>query len=179
MKMMKMLISGLLVLGPLGIGSAACGSDKPAEATPSTQLEPTPAVVSAKAGPVTPAKTNATLAAHYDALRAALANDDLPATRSASALLAQTAAKIPMLGPSATTVSAAKDLGSARLAFGDVSKAYITYLVANPKDAEGAHVFRCPMADGYKKWVQREAKMANPYMGQRMLQCGSKVALAP
>jgi Cu(I)/Ag(I) efflux system membrane fusion protein len=33
------------------------------------------------------------------------------------------------------------------------------------------------MAEGYRRWLQPEAKMANPYMGKRMLKCGSTLSL--
>jgi hypothetical protein len=31
------------------------------------------------------------------------------------------------------------------------------------------------MAKGYKRWAQPEAKLANPYMGAKMLECGTEV----
>ena len=34
-------------------------------------------------------------------------------------------------------------------------------------------MFACPMVQIYQKWVQREEKMATPYMGKKMLECGS------
>jgi threonine/homoserine/homoserine lactone efflux protein len=37
------------------------------------------------------------------------------------------------------------------------------------------HVFECPMAKGYKRWVQPTDELENPYMGQEMLTCGSEV----
>ena len=33
------------------------------------------------------------------------------------------------------------------------------------------------MVNGYKRWVQLQPTMANPYMGKRMLVCG--VAVVP
>jgi len=36
------------------------------------------------------------------------------------------------------------------------------------------HLFRCPMADdfGFDLWIQPESELANPYMGQWMVECG-------
>ena len=67
----------------------------------------------------------------------------------------------------------AEDLAALREQFGEVSKELVTIIAQTPALQEGRHVFTCPMAKGYQKWVQREAKMANPYMGKKMLECGS------
>lgn len=61
-----------------------------------------------------------------------------------------------------------------RKAFGEVSRPVVAILAAEPRLAEGRHVFECPMAQGYKKWVQTSEEISNPYMGSRMLACGSK-----
>jgi membrane fusion protein, copper/silver efflux system len=70
--------------------------------------------------------------------------------------------------------SKAGDVDEARKAFGDVSKPMVELLEADPKLREGQHLFECPMADGYGKWVQPHAKIQNPYMGTKMLECGGK-----
>ncbi len=76
--------------------------------------------------------------------------------------------------------SAAKGLGSAgdveaaRSAFGEVSRHVVALLAADRTLAEGKHVFECPMAAGYKKWIQPTAKLENPYMGTKMLSCGGE-----
>jgi Cu(I)/Ag(I) efflux system membrane fusion protein len=67
------------------------------------------------------------------------------------------------------------DIEAARVAFGEVSKPVVA-LVDSVADArQRYHEFECPMAKGYNRWVQRDAKMANPYMGTAMLECGSEV----
>lgn len=60
-----------------------------------------------------------------------------------------------------------------RKAFGEVSRHVVQLIVAVPALAQGRFVFSCPMAQGYAKWVQTKAQMENPYMGTRMLTCGS------
>jgi hypothetical protein len=35
------------------------------------------------------------------------------------------------------------------------------------------------MAEGYQKWVQVSSEMANPYMGKKMLKCGSEATWIP
>lgn len=66
------------------------------------------------------------------------------------------------------------DIEAIRLAYGDVSKHLVALVAAYPALGEKRHVFECPMAKGYQKWVQVEEEMANPYMGKAMLACGMK-----
>ena len=58
--------------------------------------------------------------------------------------------------------------------FGEVSRAFVALLRAAPALQAGRHLFHCPMAQGFPKWVQTTEKMANPYMGKAMLECGSE-----
>jgi Cu(I)/Ag(I) efflux system membrane fusion protein len=69
-------------------------------------------------------------------------------------------------------MAAAGDIKAARLAFGDVSKAVITMLVADPALRTGRFLMMCPMAPGYQRWVQTSSKLTNPYFGSEMLECG-------
>ena len=69
----------------------------------------------------------------------------------------------------------AGDVDAVRLAFGEVSKPIVALLTAVPTAAKDYHVFECPMAKGYKRWAQTDKQMANPYMGTKMLECGSEV----
>lgn len=71
----------------------------------------------------------------------------------------------------------ADDIEAIRLAYGEVSKPVVAMLTASPESAAHYHVFECPMAKGYQRWVQPEEKLTNPYMGKRMLGCGSEVSL--
>ncbi len=73
--------------------------------------------------------------------------------------------------------TAADDLDALRLAYGEVSKPTVALLTAIPAAAKQYRLFECPMAEGYNRWIQvlADEKMANPYMGTKMLECGSEV----
>lgn len=125
----------------------------------------------------------------YERCRALLAGDTAEGIDSCAQDIAKAAeagagdvsegAKKPMadLATAAQELAGAPkdDLAAVRLAFGDVSKAAVALLSAAPSAAVDYHVFECPMAKGYKRWAQTSAEMANPYMGEKMLQCGSEV----
>jgi Cu(I)/Ag(I) efflux system membrane fusion protein len=65
----------------------------------------------------------------------------------------------------------AKDIGSIREAFRDLSKPVSMWVtMAEPKDTS---VMYCPMAKA--GWVQHGSEVANPYFGSEMLSCGEKV----
>ena len=76
----------------------------------------------------------------------------------------------------ATADAAAAD--DVRKKFGEVSKAVIALLIADPSLAAGRQTFKCDMAKGFQKWVQSSGDLQNPYMGQRMPECGSKTELS-
>lgn len=65
------------------------------------------------------------------------------------------------------------DVAQARSAFGDVSQAMVAVLSAAPSLQEGVHLYECPMAKGYQKWVQSDESVHNPYMGTKMPTCGT------
>ncbi|MCM2315025.1 MAG: hypothetical protein NDJ92_07730 [Thermoanaerobaculia bacterium] len=73
----------------------------------------------------------------------------------------------------ASVVSSASDIVKARQAFGELSKAVLALLVANPDLAKGRVVVECPMTSTYKKWLQTDEKVRNPYYGSTMLECGT------
>ena len=75
----------------------------------------------------------------------------------------------------ALAAAGADDIGKVRALYGEVSKPVVAMLTAMPEAAKDYHVFECPMAKGYKRWAQADKKMANPYMGTKMLECGSEV----
>ena len=151
--------AALLVTMALALG--ACGGKKDAA--------PAPAAETAKAR--TPLQTA------YEGLRQKLANDDLEGAKAAAVELAKVAEGAMQNG--AKALGQAADIAAARLAFGETSKAYIELLVKSPELAADTFVFRCPMAEGYKKWVQLADGINNPYMGKQMLECGGKTDLAP
>lgn len=125
--------------------------------------------------------------ASYENVRALLAKDEIAAivtdTNSMQRAAEEAAALADTQGQSvlraiakAAKVLAAMDKGNAddvRKAYGEVSRHIVALLGAVPSLQQGRHAFRCPMAQGYEKWVQTKPQMENPYMGRRMLQCGS------
>jgi len=123
----------------------------------------------------------APLVAGYEALRERFASDDLEGGKAAAAALSKvaTAANEASVAASAEAIAKAADMAAARLAFGELSKAYLAVLAKKPELAQGLFAFRCPMAEGYQKWVQVDETLKNPYMGKKMLECGSKVDLTP
>lgn len=72
----------------------------------------------------------------------------------------------------ARALTAAKDLATARSAFGEVSRFLIALAGADAELRAGWHVFSCPMTETFPKWMQRSPQLANPYMGKAMGTCG-------
>ncbi len=166
------------LLAAVLLASSACSS----EATKSETKTETKAAAEAetkaetKAGAdaISPALTQAL--ERYEALRSKLAADDGALQEDARALVsAAKEAKRDGLAAAAETLAKlpAEDLEALRKQFGEVSKEVVTLAAETPALQQGRHVFTCPMAKGYQKWVQLEETMANPYMGKKMLQCGS------
>jgi hypothetical protein len=155
-----MLRYGLAILFSAALGLTGCDKPKPPEAA-------------------APAVARAPIVTAYDVLRESLATDDLAATQAAAKQVASLGEGA--LAKFATDVAAATDLDQARRSFGELSREYIALLGAKPDLDPGKTLvaFRCPMAEGYKKWVQFGEPMRNPYMGKRMLECGAKVDLVP
>ena len=98
------------------------------------------------------------------ALDAAASDDGLPAPLNEALIAGAHAAR---------DLPGAADVEAARACFGEVSRAFVAASEADPRLQEGLHVFRCPMAEGFQKWIQTSETLENPYMGTRMLQCGS------
>lgn len=150
--------------------------------------EPAPAAPAAPSASVIKAFQAATTA--YNAVRKALAADDLNAARKAAPDLAAKATAAAAAYPKARTaladvanhalkVTNAADIKAARFAFGDASKAYITAVAMDKALQTGLVTYRCPMAKTYQKWLQPGDEMGNPYWGAEMLKCGGKVPLVP
>ncbi len=119
----------------------------------------------------------------YDGLRATLADDDLAKTKALATaykavVTAEAGGDAAML-KGLDAIAAAPEIEAARDGFGVLSEGYIKFLGTKPELKEGLAAFRCPMARGYKKWVQRDRKMMNPYMGKAMLECGGPTELTP
>ncbi|WP_426757065.1 efflux RND transporter periplasmic adaptor subunit [Myxococcus sp. Y35] len=124
----------------------------------------------------------------YEAARALLAQDTLEGLaaragelktalqQAAEAAHADASPLTPWLhqgAEAASQLASAKDAEVARQHFARVSEALIALAAADPRLQEGWHIFECPMVDGVNQWLQREPKLENPYMGRRMLACGT------
>ncbi|MBI2813027.1 MAG: DUF3347 domain-containing protein [Opitutae bacterium] len=94
----------------------------------------------------------------YEAVRAALAADDLAAAKTAAAALAGS--------PAAAALTKAQSLDAARGSFKKLSSQAVQ--LANGQ--RGYHVAYCPMADS--DWVQTTKTIGNPYLGRQMSACG-------
>ncbi len=173
LSLLAALAAGLLAL-------AACKSESKSEPKPELVVQVPASLTAAKSEIETTLRS-------YEALRALLADDRIePAAGPAGELAAAAAGaaqKAPAnlreplekLGQRAVQLKEASkgDAAAARKAFGDVSQALVALLRAEPALRQGLNVFECPMAQGYKQWVQPGDKLENPYMGKSMLDCGA------
>ena len=103
-------------------------------------------------------------------IEAAAANgrDSMPeAAKAHMNAIAAAAAKLAKIAPD--------ELAAMRVAYGEVSRPVVALLADSPQAAKKYHIFKCPMAVGYQRWVQPDAKLANPYKGTAMLACGYEV----
>lgn len=124
------------------------------------------------------APTFDTLFQHYDAVRTALSNDTLAGVPNAAEDLAKAADagsnESPVLkavADQARAVAKAAKIDEARAAFGRLSSSMVEYRKqTNPKSGV---VIYCGMARN--RWIQRDAKVANPYYGSSMAKCGEVV----
>lgn len=182
----------LVLAGIVAVATAACDKSSPetkTEQASKTEAKSPPA--EAPAAKNKDAASDRAALASYESVRASLAKDAVAATTAGAASLeksARTAARAASGDASHNwklVADAAKrlhdmpkdDADAVRKAFGDVSQHLVAVLAADRALAEGLHVFECPMAQGYKKWVQPAAKIENPYMGTRMPECGSESSL--
>lgn len=128
----------------------------------------------------------------YEDVRKALASDSMDgvapaATRAEHALhaAAQSLKDAPRVTETLHSGAAAakrlagdREIEAARKSFGELSRALISIATADERLASGKHFFSCPMAKPYDRWLQPSERMENPYMGPKMLQCGSAVDLS-
>lgn len=119
----------------------------------------------------------------YESVRAALAADDLAATRKAAAAVtteSKTAPTEPLTPEqkerqasfvaSVNKIASADSLETARAAFKVLSKRAIHYAAGK----DGYYLANCPMVPGGEgDWIQISANISNPYYGKSMLTCGS------
>jgi Xaa-Pro aminopeptidase len=122
----------------------------------------------------------------YDKIRILLADDKLEGVPAAAKELKKYASKASAkagseLGPdlvslvnAAKELKSPKDLEAARKSFALASEALISLLTIEAELAKGRYLFECPMVKGYRKWLQTDATLANPYMGNHMKGCGTE-----
>ena len=122
----------------------------------------------------------------YEKMRAALAQDrhsdvagiatelDTSVKAAAQGAPAKVADRLNEMAKAALTMAPEKNTETQRKVFGDLSRAAVSLLLDHPSLTKGRHIFHCPMAQGYPKWIQTDGEMKNPYMGKRMLRCGTK-----
>ena len=128
----------------------------------------------------------------YEQLRQELARDSVARAPELAATLVTTTGEVshkePGLPPrlakalgkayaASEALAQEKDVAKARKLFGELSEGLVTVALEDPRVADGWHLFQCPMAEGYQRWIQSDPDMANPYMGTRMLKCGNRLDL--
>ena len=109
----------------------------------------------------------------YEAVRVALARDDIDHAKIAAVDLSIFAPE--EVVRAARAVATASDGAAARVAFGELSRATVRAIASEPP--MGVRVFRCPMTDAWPYWLQAGAGIANPYMGLAMPTCGTDTSL--
>jgi membrane fusion protein, copper/silver efflux system len=154
------------------LAASACAKPTPPPASP-----PPPGVAPVVEA-ARPPPDSLDLAGAYETIRAGLAAD-------ASTGLAPYAQRVSALSKGQAAVEAASlalvvelqsaDIEKQRVAFGELSKAFVGWMMADVSRQTGKFLFECPMAKGYQKWVQSSEKLQNPYMGKKMLECGSRL----
>lgn len=167
---------------PARVDAAAAPS--PAAATPSS-------VTAVELAPEALAALSPMLAAN-DKIHAALAGDTTTGVGEAAVTIAEAALAARPLVKDATlqalladVETRARHLGhggdieAMRLTYGDLSKPLVAIASAVPALRDGRHIFMCPMAKGYQKWLQAEPSLRNPYFGAKMLTCGEESDWAP
>jgi len=167
--------------GSGGAGSASAA--KPAEIVEPTLAAielPAPALDAMRTAFGATERVRAELAADRVDGTAAPARETAQALRAVQRALAkppsELATGLEQAIAAAEQVAGASDLDSARRAFGELNRFLVALAAADPRLQDGWHVFRCPMAEGFRKWLQHSPKLENPYMGQAMISCGSSTS---
>jgi membrane fusion protein, copper/silver efflux system len=97
------------------------------------------------------------------------------ALESAAKSGGETAAVLESAAAEARRLGQARGVDDARKALQDVSAKLLPVVAGDAELTSSWYLFECPMVDGFNKWVQSHPSLENPYMGQRMLKCGSAV----
>jgi Protein of unknown function (DUF3347) len=111
----------------------------------------------------------------YLEIQAQLAADKMDGVKPAAAAIATNAASLGQdrggrIAQTAKAVGDAADLKTAREAFGPLSDSVIAAAQADGKNLAGVKLGFCPMVK--RSWLQKDAKIRNPYYGSSMLECG-------
>jgi hypothetical protein len=111
----------------------------------------------------------------YLEMQAQLAADKTDGLKPAAAAIVTNAASLGQerggrIAQAAKAVADAADLKTAREAFGPLSDAVIAAAQADGKNLAGVKLGFCPMVK--RSWLQKDAKVRNPYYGSSMLECG-------
>ncbi|MGK2859010.1 MAG: efflux RND transporter periplasmic adaptor subunit [Thermoanaerobaculia bacterium] len=129
----------------------------------------------------------ASMLAEYEVVRGILANDTTAGVADAGEALkkateetleAAPPALIDALGRiagHAGEIAKAGDLVAARRAFGELGRDLVPLVAMDQSLAQSLYLFECPMEQGFNRWIQKAPSMENPYKGQSMLTCGSKI----
>jgi Cu(I)/Ag(I) efflux system membrane fusion protein len=173
---------GLTPVGSGGGGAKAAMDMSQAEELPPAQL-PQGAFENVQAAFVS-----------YDRVRALLAADETeglgPVAEHLAASLEQALAAFDDAPPqvkdclkqgmeTAKQIGSASGLEQARKHFGELSQLLVALGGADPRLQKGWNVFKCPMAEGFQRWIQKGKRLENPYMGPKMLACGSRSDWTP
>lgn len=183
--------SAILLTTILGLGVFACDKDR----TKADQESPAPAAsnvqsASSPSAPPSALTEKRAALASYERIRLSLAKDAIEKASADAAALERDARAVAEADLArsevwASLAEAAKalhamskeDAEGVRKSFGEVSKHLVSALSEDAEAAKGLHVFECPMAQGYEKWVQPAEQISNPYMGKSMPECGSESSL--
>ena len=111
----------------------------------------------------------------YLEIHALLAADKIDGIKGSASALAASAGTLGESGAAMTkaakAVGEAKDVKTARDAFGVLSDAVLAAAKAEGwKDLGDVKLAYCPMVG--RSWLQKDAKIRNPYYGSTMLECG-------
>ncbi len=174
--------------GPASEASAVAATASAPPPPPAKAAEPALAEYHFKAGALASLRT---VYAAYEQVRALLAKDKTDgiaprAHRIDAALVAAGSAvegapddvkhAIDDGAAAAKRLGAATDVAAARHEFSELSRVLVALAGSDARLLEGEHVFLCPMAPGYQKWLQPSATLDNPYMGTKMPTCGNPSA---
>ncbi len=127
----------------------------------------------------------------YESIRAALAADRLAGIAtyardlstalraSSTGLRLEVSDALERAAKASDKLAATSTLDDARLELGNVSEVVVALVASNKELQRSWHRFSCPMAKGFGEWVQRSPDISNPYMGTKMLTCGSSEQWTP